>query len=115
MLQHRPLGRGQKPRAALAQPAAFSRLVQLDDAAVPPTQPLVVPLTDRELEVVRLLAQGRSNREIAAALFLAEGKVKNHVTNVLAKLEARDAGRAPRPRPRAVVTAGSRPNRDRRS
>ena len=92
-----------------------ARLVQLDDAAVPPTQPLVVPLTDRELEVVRLLAQGRSNREIAAALFLAEGKVKNHVTNVLAKLEARDAGRAPRPRPRAVVTAGSRPNRDRRS
>ena len=71
-----------------------ARLAQLEDSAAPPAQPLVVPLTDRELEVVRLLAQGRSNREIAGALFLAEGTVKNHVTNVLAKLEARDRTQA---------------------
>jgi DNA-binding NarL/FixJ family response regulator len=71
-----------------------ARFAELDDGAAPPTQPLVVPLTDRELEVVRLLAQGQSNREIAAALFLAEGTVKNHVTNVLAKLEARDRTQA---------------------
>jgi DNA-binding NarL/FixJ family response regulator len=71
-----------------------ARFAQLDDTAVPSAQPLVVPLTDRELEVVRLLGQGRSNREIAAALFLAEGTVKNHVTNVLAKLEARDRTQA---------------------
>ena len=71
-----------------------ARFAELDDAAAPPTQPLVVPLTDRELEVVRLLAQGRSNREIAAALFLAEGTIKNHVTNVLAKLDARDRTQA---------------------
>jgi DNA-binding NarL/FixJ family response regulator len=44
--------------------------------------------------VVRLLAEGASNREIAAALFLAEGTVKNHVTNVLAKLGARDRTQA---------------------
>lgn len=72
----------------------LARFARLDDGAAAPTQPLVVPLTDRELEVVRLLAQGRSNREIAAALFLAEGTVKNHVTNVLAKLEARDRTQA---------------------
>ena len=72
----------------------LARFAELDDTAAPPTQPLVVPLTDRELEVVRLLAKGRSNREIAAALFLAEGTVKNHVTNVLAKLEARDRTQA---------------------
>jgi DNA-binding NarL/FixJ family response regulator len=57
-------------------------------------QPLVVPLSDRELAVLRLLAEGGSNREIAAALFLAEGTVKNHVTNVLAKLGARDRTQA---------------------
>lgn len=72
-----------------------ARVAQLDDpAAPPPQQPLVVPLTERELEVARLLADGRSNREIAAELFLAEGTVKNHVTNVLAKLEARDRTQA---------------------
>jgi len=64
-----------------------------DDAVTRP-QPLVVPLSERELEVVRLLAEGHSNREIAAALYLAEGTVKNHVTNVLGKLGARDRTQA---------------------
>jgi DNA-binding NarL/FixJ family response regulator len=72
-----------------------ARFAQLPDAALTPRpQPLVVPLSDRELEVLRLLADGRSNREIAATLFLAEGTVKNHVTNVLAKLGARDRTQA---------------------
>jgi DNA-binding NarL/FixJ family response regulator len=72
-----------------------ARLAQLPDHdSTPRPQPLVVPLSDRELDVVRLLAEGRSNREIAAALFLAEGTVKNHVTNVLAKLGARDRTQA---------------------
>jgi DNA-binding NarL/FixJ family response regulator len=72
-----------------------ARFAQLPDAAPQPRpQPLVVPLSERELEVLRLLAGGRSNREIAGALFLAEGTVKNHVTNVLAKLGARDRTQA---------------------
>ena len=72
-----------------------ARFAQLPDAtAPPPPQPLVVPLSERELAVLRLLADGESNREIAAALFLAEGTVKNHVTNVLAKLGARDRTQA---------------------
>ena len=54
----------------------------------------MVPLSERELEVLRLLADGRSNKEIASRLFLAEGTVKNHVTNVLAKLNARDRTQA---------------------
>ncbi len=71
-----------------------ARLAQLDAASRSRPQPLVVPLSDRELDVLRLLADGRSNREIAGELFLAEGTVKNHVTNVLAKLGARDRTQA---------------------
>ena len=75
-----------------------ARFAQLDaarlDAPRERPQPLVVPLSDRELDVLRLLADGRSNREIEAALFLAEGTVKNHVTNVLGKLGARDRTQA---------------------
>ncbi len=71
-----------------------ARFAALPDEPGPRVQPLVVPLSDRELEVLRRLAEGESNREIAGALFLAEGTVKNHVTNVLAKLGARDRTQA---------------------
>jgi DNA-binding NarL/FixJ family response regulator len=64
-------------------------------AGLPPDAPSVDhPLSDREVEVVRLLAEGRSNREIAGALFLAEGTVKNLVTSVLSKLQVRDRTQA---------------------
>ena len=72
----------------------LARFAQLSDDAPNRPQPLVVPLSERELGVLRLLAEGGSNREIAGALFLAEGTVKNHVTNVLAKLGARDRTQA---------------------
>jgi len=52
------------------------------------TQPLTEPLTDRELEVLRLLAAGRSNQQIARGLFLALDTVKKHVTHILGKLGA---------------------------
>ncbi|MGA8258366.1 MAG: response regulator transcription factor [Nocardioides sp.] len=44
-------------------------------------------LTDRELEVLRQVAQGHSNKEIAALLFISENTVKNHVRNMLEKLQ----------------------------
>lgn len=50
--------------------------------------------SQREVAILRLLAGGYSNKEIARSLFLAEGTVKNHVTNVLAKLGARDRTQA---------------------
>lgn len=43
-------------------------------------------LTDREMQVLRLIAQSRSNKDIAAALFISENTVKNHVRNILEKL-----------------------------
>ncbi|MEV4413629.1 response regulator transcription factor [Catellatospora sp. NPDC049609] len=81
-----------QPSVAAKVVAQFARLPA--GPGEPRPQPLVVPLSERELDVLRLLAGGRSNREIAAELFLAEGTVKNHVTNVLAKLDARDRTQA---------------------
>jgi DNA-binding NarL/FixJ family response regulator len=47
-------------------------------------------LTERELEVLRLIARGLSNGEIASQLFLSQATVKTHVTRILAKLDLRD-------------------------
>ena len=52
------------------------------------------PLTEREVEVLRLMTGGYSNREIARALQLTEGTVKNHVSSILSKLGVRDRTRA---------------------
>ena len=52
------------------------------------------PLTERETEILRLMAGGYSNKEIANALNVAEGTVKNHVSNVLSKMGVRDRTRA---------------------
>ena len=52
------------------------------------------PLTRREREVLHLICAGFSNREIGEMLALAEGTVKNHVSNLLLKLNARDRTRA---------------------
>jgi DNA-binding NarL/FixJ family response regulator len=84
---------------SVLQPSVAAKVVarvarMSDDVPRPRPQPLVEPLTERELAVLRLLAEGGSNREIAAVLFLAEGTVKNHVTSVLGKLGVRDRTQA---------------------
>ena len=53
-------------------------------------EPKAELLTDREIEVCRLIAEGRNNKEIANELFLSQGTVKNHITKVLLKLDLRD-------------------------
>lgn len=59
-----------------------------------PQQPLLEPLSDREREVLVLLAQGASNRDIADRLVISEGTVKNHVSNILGKLQAENRTQA---------------------
>lgn len=60
--------------------------------------PGIEQLTERELDVIRLMARGESNREIASDLFLGEATIKTHVGRILSKLGARD-------RVQAVVVA----------
>ena len=51
-------------------------------------------LTEREIEVLRLIAQGATNREIAGQLVISEGTVKNHISNILSRLGLRDRTQA---------------------
>jgi len=72
--------------------AEFARLGNNAPARRTPTLP--DPLTDREIEILRHLAEGLSNREIAARLYLAEGTVKNYVSNIFNKIGVRDRTQA---------------------
>jgi DNA-binding NarL/FixJ family response regulator len=58
----------------------------------------IEPLTDRELEVLRLVASGANNAEVAAALYLSERTVKGHISSIFLKLGVRD-------RPAAIIRA----------
>jgi len=80
-----------QPSVAAKVVAEFARLTR-KNAEI--SSSLSEALSERELEILRLIAKGDSNREIADALFLAEGTVKNHITNILGKLDVRDRTQA---------------------
>ena len=70
------------PSMAIKLLDEFKQMSRSDRQQVPSPR-----LTDRELEVLRLVAQGLNNREIAKRLFISENTVKNHVRNILEKLQ----------------------------
>jgi DNA-binding NarL/FixJ family response regulator len=80
----------------LLQPALTDRLLRAvsEHTTAPTSIHRPDPLTQRELDTLRLAAAGYSNREIASAMHLAPGTVKNHVSKVLLKLGVRDRTRA---------------------
>jgi DNA-binding NarL/FixJ family response regulator len=86
--------RGAAAGKAFLDPTVTSKVlaefVRVGAAPAPPPS----LLTERETDVFRLLCKGASNKEIAAALFVSEGTVKNHVTQILAKLGVSDRTQA---------------------
>ncbi|MFI6738622.1 response regulator [Nonomuraea sp. NPDC050451] len=74
----------------LISPQLTVRLLRQRDLPETPTGTPHVVLTEREDEIVAMVAQGRTNAEIAAELFLAPGTVKNHIAAIQRKIEARN-------------------------
>jgi DNA-binding NarL/FixJ family response regulator len=79
---------------ALIDPSITRKVVAEFTRMASPAARLDEPLSGREVEILRLLAEGQTNREIAARLYLAEGTVKNYVSNILSKIGARDRTQA---------------------
>lgn len=79
---------------ALIEPRMTRRLlaefVRQTPASPPPDPKRLEALTSREVEVIKLVAQGLANSEIAEALFISEATVKTHVTHIFTKLDLRD-------------------------
>jgi DNA-binding NarL/FixJ family response regulator len=81
-------------------PAATARLSAalagglVSQPPAPPVSPADQVLTDRELDVLRLVATGSTNREIATRLYLSEGTVKNYLSRILTRLGLRDRTQA---------------------
>jgi len=98
----RAVRRGESPLQPSVAAKLVARIARSQESAPPPAPAPAYPqttgssasmplddLTEREREILRLLAKGESNREIGEALFITEGTVKNHVSNILSKLGLR--------------------------
>ena len=82
---------------SIVQPSVATRLIaEFSQRRSAPQQPGYEPLSERELEVLRLLADGANNKAIATQLVLAEGTIKNYVSSILDKLHAANRTHATR-------------------
>jgi DNA-binding NarL/FixJ family response regulator len=81
-----------EPSVAAKVIAEFTRVSKM--VPLRKMEALVDPLSEREQEILSLIACGASNKEIAQQLYIAEGTVKNHVTHILGKLGVRDRTQA---------------------
>ncbi len=80
--------------AALSSPPRVQAPVDRPETVMTSSGGTIEHLTEREREILTLVAKGASNREIAEALYITEGTVKNHFSNVLGKLGVRDRTQA---------------------
>jgi len=82
----RAVNRGYAQLSPEVAPKVFAQIRSVDRASLK----YLGTLSPRELEVLRLIGQGKNNREISQALHLSIGTVKNYITQILSKLELRD-------------------------
>ena len=83
-----------KPEAIFG-PGIAQRLIGFFSASRPSAQSRIFPeLTERESEILALIAQGRTNQEIAGQLVLSLKTVRNHVSNIFSKLQVADRAQA---------------------
>ncbi len=94
VLEAQQRGRLDPPIPAHYLRKLLAALERGDADARSPTQRLLEPLSGRELEVLQLVAAGKSNRRIASELFVSVGTVKTHLNNVYRKLDARSRTQA---------------------
>ncbi len=83
-----------EPSSEVSSPASLTANGSSDVASGGTPEPLVEPLSERELEVLTLLASGHSNKEIAKDLFVSVGTVKTHTNNIYRKLGVRNRAEA---------------------
>ena len=81
-----------EPSVARKMVAEFARMIPSNPQKA--AKKLLDPLTEREEEILKYLAQGLTNKEIANRTYLAEGTVKNYVSTILTKIDARDRTQA---------------------
>jgi DNA-binding NarL/FixJ family response regulator len=79
---------------AQLSPGILQKVVAQPSPSAPELPPGFTELTPREREVLKWIAHGANNREIAQTLYISEGTVKNHVTNLLGRLNLRDRTQA---------------------
>jgi len=74
----------------LLQPDVAKKIIAAMSPKNPIKKDILFKLTKRENEIALLISEGKTNREISQLLFITEGTVKNHLTNILDKLDVRD-------------------------
>ncbi len=75
-------------------PGSAARSARRSGSPTEAIEPLLEPLTERELAILQEMVQGKTNKEIAETMFLAEGTVKNYVSAIIEKLQANDRTQA---------------------